>query len=209
MNNWMEAAWARARGRAIVLLSFVGAIWLAHLVNATFDYELTALFGLVPRRLDGLDGVVAMPFLHGNFEHLQRNTVPLLVLGALILWMAPSRFWPATIVIVLVGGLLIWFFAREARHIGASALVFGWMGFVVAFGFFERTREALASGVVAVVVFGAEIILGLSPAQEQVSWDGHLAGLVAGVFAAFVLRSRRRRRPPAPTVVEFPGGRRR
>lgn len=185
--------WTQIRDRALTLIGFVGVLWVAHGINVVLDYELTPLLGLAPRRIDGLEGVVAMPFLHGDWTHLQRNTVPLLALGALILWSAPGRFWPATILIMLLSGLLIWFFGREALHIGASALVFGWMGFLVARAFIARTRAALVSCLVAVAVFGAEMLLGLSPAQEGISWDGHLAGLVAGVVAAYALRERRGR----------------
>lgn len=205
MKRWAQTAWMRIRRPALTLLSFIAVIWLAHLVNVALDDRLTELFALVPRRIDALEGVVAMPFLHGNFEHLQRNTVPLLALGALILWMAPRRFWLATALIVLISGLFIWFFAREARHIGASALVFGWMGFIVAYAFVERTREAFAASLIAVLVFGAEIILGLSPTQELVSWDGHLAGLVAGVLVAILLRGfgARRAARRGPNVIEL------
>lgn len=176
-------------GRYAPLAGLIAAVWATHLLNIVLDGALTRRLGLSPRRLDGLDGVVAMPLLHGNWEHLWANTTPLLILGATILTVAPRRFWPATLITVLLGGLLIWLFARGHNHIGASALVFGWFGFLVALGLFERSAAAALGAVVAIVAYGAQTFLGLLPANTQISWDGHLAGLVAGVAAAWRLRA--------------------
>ena len=170
------------------LIVLIAAIWLAHLVNIALGGALTRSLGLIPRRIEGLDGVLAMPFLHGNWEHLTANTAPLLILGAVILTLAPKRFWPATAICVLLGGALIWTFARDNNHIGASALVFGWFGYLVALGFLERSPNAILGAALAVIAYGAQTIFGLIPGDDRVSWDGHLSGLVAGIIAAWRLR---------------------
>lgn len=178
------------------LLLFVGGLWLVHVVNIATGNALTRHLGLIPRTLEGLDGVLAMTFLHGSWEHLSANTPPLLVLGGLILLLAPDRFWRATAICVIVGGLLTWLLARPNNHIGASLLIFGWFGFLVALGVLERSAQALFGAAIALLLYGVPTLLGLAPDESgQVSWDGHLAGLTAGIGAAWAVRRRRRRRP--------------
>ena len=180
--------------RLAPLAGLVALMWAVRFVDIAFGGELTMQFGLVPRTLDGLDGVLAMPFLHGNFAHLISNTTPLLVLGALLLFLTPKRFWAATAICILLGGALTWGFARPFNHIGASGLVFGWFGFMVALGLLERSAQALIGAAIALLLYGTPTLLGLAPTDARVSWDGHLAGLIAGVVAAWRLRENPRRR---------------
>lgn len=174
--------------KAIAFL--ITTIWATHLVNIALGGALTQHFGLVPRSLDGAPGIVGMHFLHGSWEHLIANTPPLLVLGGLIAAFAPDRFWRATVISLLLAGVLIWLFARGHNHIGASALIFGWFGFLVAFGVIERSWRALIGAAAAVLIYGAPSLLGLTATDARVSWDGHMAGLAAGVIAAYALRTR-------------------
>lgn len=174
--------------RARPLAALLAAMWLAHLVNIVAGGALTRSLGLVPRQLSGLDGVVAMPLLHGSWEHLWANTTPVLLLGGLILALAPDRFGGATVIGVILGGALTWLFGRDNNHIGASGLIFAWFGFLVALGLLERSRSAALGAVVAILLYGASTLIGLDPREVRVSWDGHLAGLAAGVVAASVLR---------------------
>ena len=181
--------WRRFR----LLPFFIATLWIVHLINILMGGALTRLFGLVPRRVDGLDGIIAMPFLHGSWEHLWANTTPLLLLGGLILALAPERFLKATLIAVVLGGLLTWLFARDNNHIGASGLIFGWFGFLVALGLLERSGRALLGAFIAIAFYGASTVLGLDPSDNRVSWEGHLAGLVAGAAAAWILRQPRRK----------------
>ncbi|MEO1330189.1 MAG: rhomboid family intramembrane serine protease [Pseudomonadota bacterium] len=177
------------------LIAFVASLWAAHVFNIALQGALTERFGLIPRRIDGLDGILAMPFLHGDWAHLSANTPPLLVLGGLIILLAPDRFWTATLLGVLLGGALTWLFARHNNHIGASGLIFAWFGFLVALGVLERSARALIGAGVAVFFYGAPTLLGLAPEDSRISWDGHLAGLAAGVVAAWALHRPPRRAP--------------
>ncbi|MEO1293133.1 MAG: rhomboid family intramembrane serine protease [Pseudomonadota bacterium] len=173
------------------LLWLVVAMWAAHVLNISLEGELTRTLGLVPRTLGGLDGIVAMPFLHGNWEHLSANTGPLLVLGSLIVLLARDRFVAVTIGCVVLCGVLTWLFARQNNHIGASGLVFAWFAFLVAWGVIERSWRALLGAAVALVLYGAPTWLGIVGTDERVSWDGHLAGLVAGGLVAWRVPHRR------------------
>ncbi|MEM1420233.1 MAG: rhomboid family intramembrane serine protease [Pseudomonadota bacterium] len=188
----MQSVYAALR-RFRPLIAFVALLWAVHVLNIATGNALTRDYGLIPRTVEGLDGVLLMPLLHGSWQHLSANTPPLLVLGGLILLLAPQRFWKATIICILVGGVLTWLLARPNNHIGASLLIFGWFGFLVALGVLERSAEALFGAAIALLLYGVPTFLGVVPGEDgQVSWDGHLAGLVAGVSAAVILRKRRR-----------------
>lgn len=178
-------AWIRRRFGA--LIGFVAALYIIHAADQASDFRLTTALGLIPRRLEGLDGVLAMPFLHGGWEHLAANTTPLLLLGGLILVLARDRFWSATLIVVLLGGALTWLVARTELHVGASGLIFGWFGFLVGLGVWERSGRALIGAGAALLLYGASILAGLVP-SEGVSIEGHAAGLAAGLVAAWRLR---------------------
>lgn len=186
------AAGARSGARRFAPLALIAVLMAAaHLLDALLLGALSQRHGLAPRRIDGLDGILAMPLLHDSWSHLLANLAPLLILGALILIVAPRRFWAATLLSVVLSGALIWLLARPYNHIGASALVFAWFGFLATLGVLERSWRAGLGALAAILLFGAEILFGLRPSDPGVSWDGHLAGLVAGAASAWALRRRR------------------
>ena len=172
------------RRRAAPLIGLIAALWIAHAVDRALGGALTGMFGLVPRRVDGLDGVIAMPLLHADWAHLAANTPPLLILGGLLLASAPRRFWRVTALVVILSGVLVWLLARPAAHIGASGLIFAWFGYLVMRGLVDRRWRSIAVAGVALALYGAPLLIGLSPMQSAVSWEGHLAGLVAGAAVA-------------------------
>lgn len=201
MTRRIRETIGRALGRMQPLFLLLGLIWAAHGLNIALGGALTPLLGLAPRRLDGLDGVVAMPFVHADLAHLIANTAPLAALGALILILTPRRFYAATAIVILGGGALLWCFGREYNHIGASGLLFGWFGYLVAAGLFERSMTAALGAVAALALYGGAILAGLTeaaPSPDQiVSLEAHALGLAAGFAAAWALRtpSRSRSRP--------------
>ena len=173
---------------------FLIAIWVIELVNQLVGHRLSQSLGLAPRRIDGLIGIPAMPFLHGGVNHAISNTLPLGVLGAIGLLVAPHRFWTASVVIVLVSGLAVWVLARSGVVVGASGLIFGWFGFLVTLGAIERSPRAIAVAVVVLVVYGG-MIWGVLPQDNvRISWEAHLFGALAGALAAWYLN----RSGPAP-----------
>ena len=166
-------------------------MWLVGMLNLLLDYRLNE-YGVVPGNLDGLLGIPLMPFLHENLDHLLANTLPAAILGTLVAIHGARRFLTATIFIVLVGGAALWMlgsaelvlFDRSATHIGASGLIFGYFGYLIARAWYARSLVTLLIAVVVVVVYGG-ILLGVLPFfQEGVSWEGHLTGLIAGALAA-------------------------
>lgn len=182
-----EAAAARPRWRAVLsawygLAAFVASIWAVS-VWALADVRLLALLALEPRTAEGLPGVVGMPLVHASMHHLVLNTVPLAGLGAMIALRGARHFAAATAGIVLVGGLALWAVGRAGMHIGASGLVFGYLGFILARGAYERRFSSLVLALVAAVAYGG-ILRGLFPTDIEVSFEGHLTGFAAGLVTA-------------------------
>ena len=161
----------------------VALMWAVGMVNALLDYRLSE-YGVVPRTVDGLIGIPLMPFLHGSFDHLVVNTLPIVVLGGLVAFQGSKKFLTASVFITLVGGSALWVVGRTAVHVGASGLVFGYFGYLIARAWYTRSLVAVLIAVVVAVVYGG-ILLGVLPFfQEGVSWEGHLTGLIAGALAA-------------------------
>jgi membrane associated rhomboid family serine protease len=168
------------------LATFTGLIWITSIFEIYF-YRGYIIPALIPRTMDGLWGILTMPLVHGSMKHLICNTVPLLVFGWLILNRGVDYFIKTTTVVLLLGGLLVWIFAREAAHIGASGLVFGYFGFLVARGFYDKSIRSVVI-TLAIIFFYGGIIWGVLPTARFISWEAHLFGLIAGVIAARHLR---------------------
>jgi membrane associated rhomboid family serine protease len=175
--------------RATALAAFVGVLWVIQIVNWITGYALNPAFGLIPRHLGGLDGVVAMPLLHGSFAHLMANTLPLLVMGGLLVVTATRALLAVNAVVICFGGGLVWLFGSSAIHIGASGLVFGWFGFLVARGLVDHSPVTLGAALLVGFLYGS-FLWGVLPGQPGVSWEAHLFGAIAGGAAAFLIRTK-------------------
>ncbi len=183
---------AKSLAEFVMLIAFVAMIWAVAGVNAIIDTDLRD-YGITPRTSDGLPGIVLHVFLHGDFAHLLANTGPLLIFGSLVaLFKNSSLFW-LTLFVVVFGGLCVWVFGRSANHIGASGLVFGLFGYLVARGFYERSILSILVAVVVAFFYGGSMIFGVLPLNGFISWEGHLFGLIAGILYAYMSSSRRRR----------------
>ncbi|GIT91130.1 hypothetical protein JANAI62_15850 [Jannaschia pagri] len=174
--------------RLLLLGFFVGVLWALQIVNWITGYSLNRAFGLVPRSSYGLDGILGMPLLHGSFGHLAANTPPLVVMGGLLAVTGTRALLAVNGIIVGLGGALVWLLGSAAIHIGASGLIFGWFGFLVARGAVDRAPVPLAVALGVGLTYGA-MVWGVVPGQPGISWEAHLFGAVAGVVAAFVLRT--------------------
>lgn len=169
---------------------FVLALWLVFLVDWMIPAELVS-WGLIPRRLNGLAGIPLMPFLHASLGHVLSNTMPLIVLMGLLVGSRNSS-WRIVIAVVLLNGAILWVFGRNAIHVGASGLVFGLIAFLIVSGIIEKRPIPLAISVLVGLLFGGTLISGVIPrAGSHVSWDGHLAGAVAGSIVAYAMNSYR------------------
>jgi len=177
-------------------IGFVVLLWVSEIADAVLGLRLDRE-GIRPLETDGLSGILVAPLLHGGFGHLVANTVPLLVLGFVLVLSGVRRALAVTAVVWLVGGLGTWLFGGEGTlHIGASGLVFGWLTYLIVRGFFSRRPGQITAGVVIFLFYGG-LLLGVLPGQPGVSWQGHLFGAVGGVLAAWWLADNRARaRPP-------------
>ena len=178
------------RSALLLLLAIVALMWVVEIVDVALDHRLDR-YGIEPRDPDGLDGVVAAPFLHVGFGHLLANTVPFVVMGAVIALEGAKRLVLVSVIVALISGLGIWLVAAEGTiHVGASGVVFGYATYLIARGVFNRSGTELAVGALVLLIWGGALLGGLEP-QRGISWQGHLFGAIGGVVAARALARER------------------
>jgi membrane associated rhomboid family serine protease len=179
----MKEVIGEIRTQILILVTLVGIMWGLEILDTyIFRHGLDTL-GILPRQPIGLRGIVFAPFLHGNFAHLMANTVPFIVLGWLIMADSIANFITVSAICMLGGGLGTWLFGANAFHIGASGIIFGYLGFLLARYYFNRR---VSSGIVAVfvgVTYGS-VLWGVLPSLPGISWEGHLFGFLSGILAA-------------------------
>ena len=168
------------------VLVLVGVIWAVEIVNLLTGHVLVS-WGILPRSLSGLIGIPLAPLIHGGLWHTLSNTVPLALLGTLTLASGRNRFWQTTIAIALLSGALVWLFARDAYHVGASSLVFGYFAAILARAFTERSLSSMAIAFATLVIYGG-LLWGLLPLRNHISFEGHLFGFVAGIAVVWIGR---------------------
>lgn len=176
----------RIKEELILVFSLIVSIWGIYFLDQFLPLER---WGLIPREWSGLWGVLTMPFLHADFNHLLNNSIPLIVLSVLL---AGSKADTRIVIpaISILGGLILWVFGREALHIGASLLVFGLAAFLVVSGILEKRLVPLLISVFVAFTYGSTVLAGILPWQVGVSWEGHLFGAVAGAAVAWLLLRR-------------------
>jgi membrane associated rhomboid family serine protease len=173
----------------------VGVLWLLAIHQALSQSDWVP-FGVLPRTLSGLPGILTAPLVHDSWSHLLANTPSLLGLGVLALYGYPRATRHAIPVIWLLSGLGVWLFARASFHVGISGLTHGLLFYVVAMGLLRRDPLSIVLAVVVFLVFGG-MASGIVPGKSGISFEYHLFGAIAGVIAA-VLLSRLDPRPPRP-----------
>ena len=181
--------------RAAALFGGLAVVWAVSLY-AFADPSALYLLALTPRRIDGLAGVIGMPFVHGSLWHLVANTLSLVPLAAIVLFRGVRYYLVTVAWIVVVGGFAVWLFGREAVHVGASGLIFGLVGFLVVRGLYERAVTSLLVSIAVVLLYGGTI-WGVLPQDDGVSWEAHLFGLIAGAATARVFVGRNARQKAA------------
>ncbi|HEY9887353.1 MAG TPA: rhomboid family intramembrane serine protease [Candidatus Obscuribacterales bacterium] len=175
---------------AWTLGGLVGLLWGVQILNVGLLGGRLIFQGIYPRQMDGLQGILWAPLLHGSFQHLMANTIPLLTLGGLILLGQAKDFWVVTVMAALVSGLGTWLIgAPGSVHIGASGIVFGYFGYLLLRSYFERSAFAITASILVIVFYGG-FWWGVLPTQPGVSWEGHLFGFVGGSLAAWALSRR-------------------
>ena len=167
-------------------LKIIGILWTIHIVNRITRYHLN-LLGIHTRSLIGLPGIVFAPILHADFNHLFFNTVPLFVLTDLVLLDGKPVFYTATLAIAILSGFLTWLFGKRGIHIGASGVIMGYFGYLLAKAYFHITGTTVILAGVCLYYFGGLILSIFPGAKKNVSWEGHIFGLVSGIFVAYYL----------------------
>ena len=165
-----------------LLFYLIAVMWLVEMVNFLLGHRLCR-YGILPRTMHGLAGIPLSPFLHAGVAHLLLNTGPLIVLGGLVLMGGRPSFVRCTVFVALAGGALLWMIGRPSHHVGASLLIFGYFGYLLAKGVFDRRLSSLLIAILAVLAYGG-LFWGMQPTVAAISWEGHLSGFMAGVAAA-------------------------
>lgn len=169
--------------QATTLGGSVTAVWAGFAAQVVTNNAVLA-WGIHPRTKQGLWGILFAPFLHASTEHLMANTVPLLTLGWLVMLRDSKHFIPVTLLSMLGAGLCAWTLgAPGSVHIGASGVVFGYLGFLMLAGWYARSLGAIALSVLVTALWGS-VVLGVLPGQPGISWQAHLGGFVGGALAA-------------------------
>src|SRR5450756_1141604 len=167
-----EQARANFRLAGKIALGFVALIWLIQLLNWGLDLELER-FGVRPRQLAGLSGILLAPLLHGSFAHLGANSLPLLVLGTGMLYLYPNSALKVIPVVYLGPGIAVWLFARASVHIGASGLVYGLVSYIFVAGLIRRDTRAIAASLLGCFLYGPRA-WGVWQRAPEVAWETDL-----------------------------------
>ena len=175
--------------QVLVIGACVALAWLVELVDEVAFGGSLDRFGIRPRSVPGLWGILVAPLLHAGWMHLAANTGPFIVLAALVLLgRRLASFIAITLLIVVIGGLGVWLFgAANAIHVGASGLIFGYVGYLLARGYFQRSFWSIALALGVAVIYGG-LLFGVLPGQRGISWEGHLFGFLGGIAAARLVR---------------------
>lgn len=196
-----------ARKAFFLMVGFIGLIWVLQVFNWAGHYRLDVDYGILPRNIGRLPEIFTSPFLHFNWDHIEGNSGPLFVFGLLAAYRGVVRFLGVTALVAITSGLAVWLFqSSDSLTVGASGLIFGYFGYVLARGLIDRNLiDALAAVVMALSY--AYILTVAIPGTPGVSWVGHLGGLIGGIAAGWVFRTRRgllvARKDPASVT---PGG---
>jgi membrane associated rhomboid family serine protease len=181
----VSALLAQLEARVLLLAAFVGSMWLVYFLSAALPFLHLHRHGVVPRTLTGLQGILFAPWLHASLVHLIANTSGLVILGWLCMWPRIANFWQATFGAMLGAGLCAWLLgAPYTIHIGASGLVFGYAGYLVARGYYTRHILAVLVALFVAASYGLTMLFGLMPLYPGVSWQSHLGGALGGILAA-------------------------
>jgi len=201
----------KLRDAVVVMAGFLALIWALQVFNWADGYRLDADFGILSHHLGRLPDIFTAPFLHVSWQHIEGNSLPLFVLGVLAAYRSIARFLVVSLIVLVTSGMAVWLFqSGNAVTVGASGLIFGYFGYVLVRGFLDRNLVDIGVGVVAGVLYWTILQVAI-PGTPGVSWIGHLGGLVGGVIAAWVVRTRTpvspRPRPAAGGASGGPSGR--
>ncbi|MFB9177537.1 rhomboid family intramembrane serine protease [Dactylosporangium sucinum] len=193
MRFGTEAFYASIGRAFVAMCAFVPVLFAIEFVDRLNNQRLDQEGGIKPHEIDGLDGILFAPFLHAGFDHVLANSIPLILLGTFVLAAGTARFLLTTAFIALVAGVGVWFIGDEGTVVvGASGVIFGYLGVILMRGVVEHSLWHIAVGVLIGLLYGWQLF-GVLPGDEGISWQGHLCGFIAGLVAAVLFRRRRPR----------------
>ncbi|SEL04231.1 rhomboid family intramembrane serine protease [Streptacidiphilus jiangxiensis] len=203
-----ELMLAEARKAFFVMFGFMVVIWALQILNWIDHQDLSLQYGIRPWDVGRLPDVFAAPFLHFSWAHIESNSGPLFVFGFLAAYRGVVRFLWLTLLVTLTSGMAVWFFqGTDTVGVGASGVIFGYFGYVVLRGVFDRHLIDTLIGLVMAASFAYLVTIAV-PGTPGVSWLAHLGGLVGGMAGAWLLRDRRPRAlaAPGPATAAAPAG---
>lgn len=181
----------KVRDAVVVMVAFLALIWILQVVNWADGYRLDTGYGILPHSIGRLPDIFTAPHLHYGFAHIEGNSLPLLVLGFLAAYRGIAKFAAVTLIVTVVSGLGVWLFQSGSElTVGASGIIFGYFGYVLLRGIFDRNLLDIGVGVVAGAFYWGILAVAI-PGTPGISWIGHLGGLIGGVAAAWLLRAQR------------------
>ncbi|GLY69274.1 rhomboid family intramembrane serine protease [Amycolatopsis taiwanensis] len=199
-----EELLAEARKALWVMVGFLAVVWIVQIINWVDDYQLSFDYGIRAREVSSLPEIITAPFLHFSWSHIESNSGPLFIFGFLAAYRGVKRFLGVTLLIVIGSGLGAWFTAADNTvGAGASGVVFGYFGYIIVRGLFDRRPIDLVIGLVMALCFAYQFSL-LIPAGEGIGWQAHLFGFIAGVLGGWFFRDRRAKpvaQPEPPTTL--------
>jgi len=180
----------KLKDQATLLGGVVVAMWVIYFATAVTGGALLSL-GIIPRTAIGLRGIIFAPFLHGSVNHLLSNSLPFLLLGWLVMLRDARHFFPVTLAAMIGSGAMAWIFgASGSVHIGASGVIFGYLGFLMLSGWYARSMTSILLSIAVTVLWGG-LIVGVIPGSAGISWQAHFGGFLGGVLAARAFRTKR------------------
>ena len=175
-------------------LYFVVLLWIVYWINIRFQVDFTE-FGIYPRTLSGLKGIVFSPFIHGSLEHLYNNSIPLLCLLAALRFFYRQQTYQIIGFGILLSGFLTWIIGRENYHIGASGLIYVLVSFIFFKGIKSKYFRLVALSLAIVVIYGGMIWYVFPSSEQEISWEGHLSGFIAGYLLTFFTKTEAYQKP--------------
>jgi membrane associated rhomboid family serine protease len=173
-----------------IALIFIGLLWTIFIIDQVFGLRL-GRFGLRPGSLPGMVGILTAPLLHGNFQHILSNTLPLLISLTATLYLYPTAALRVVPLLWLGSGAIAWLIGRDSLHFGASGLIYGLLAFVFFSGILRRDMRSVSVSLLVGFLYGS-MVWGVLPTRPNMSWEMHLAGAMTGVLLAVLYRGRDR-----------------
>lgn len=189
---------AEAKKALWVMVGLLAVLWVIQLVNSVGDYGLSHEFGIEARDPASLPEIFTAPFLHGSWGHIEGNSGPLFVFGFLAAYRGVKKWLGVSLLIIVASGLGVWFISpSNSLTVGASGLVFGYFGYIIVRGLFDRHPIDIVLGLVMALCF-AYTFASLLPGEEGISWQGHMFGFVGGIVGGWLFRDKRPKAVAAP-----------